>query len=98
MRAGNEKEEGETADTVGCCSLRVEHIKLHPEIDDKEFVVEFDFLGKDSIRYQNKVPVEKRVFKNLQLFIENKQPGDDLFDRLNVSISFIPFTLSKNFG
>ncbi|CAI9738008.1 DNA topoisomerase I, mitochondrial-like [Octopus vulgaris] len=85
LRAGNEKEEGETADTVGCCSLRVEHIKLHPEIDNKEFVVEFDFLGKDSIRYQNKVPVEKRVFKNLQLFMENKQPGDDLFDRLNTA-------------
>lgn len=61
LRAGNEKEEGETADTVGCCSLRVEHIKLHPELDGQEYVVEFDFLGKDSIRYYNKVPVEKRV-------------------------------------
>ena len=26
-----------------------------------------------------------QVFKNLQLFMENKQPEDDLFDRLNVS-------------
>ncbi|ETE72289.1 DNA topoisomerase 1, partial [Ophiophagus hannah] len=86
LRAGNEKEEGETADTVGCCSLRVEHINLHPELDGQEYVVEFDFLGKDSIRYYNKVPVEKRVFKNLQLFMENKQPEDDLFDRLNTSI------------
>lgn len=86
LRAGNEKEEGETADTVGCCSLRVEHINLYPEKDGQEFVVEFDFLGKDSIRYYNKVPVEKRVFKNLQLFMENKQPEDDLFDRLNTSI------------
>ncbi|XP_060628213.1 DNA topoisomerase 1 [Anolis sagrei] len=86
LRAGNEKEEGETADTVGCCSLRVEHINLHPEMDGQEYVVEFDFLGKDSIRYYNKVPVEKRVFKNLQLFMENKQPEDDLFDRLNTSI------------
>ncbi|XP_063311780.1 DNA topoisomerase 1 [Pelobates fuscus] len=86
LRAGNEKEEGETADTVGCCSLRVEHINLHPELDGQEFVVEFDFPGKDSIRYYNKVPVEKRVFKNLQLFMENKQPDDDLFDRLNTSI------------
>ncbi|KAG9474918.1 hypothetical protein GDO78_003402 [Eleutherodactylus coqui] len=82
LRAGNEKEEGETADTVGCCSLRVEHIKLHPELDGEKHVVEFDFLGKDSIRYYNKVPVEKKVFKNLQLFMENKQEGDDLFDRL----------------
>ncbi|XP_072918128.1 DNA topoisomerase 1 [Hemitrygon akajei] len=86
LRAGNEKEEGETADTVGCCSLRVEHINLHAEVDGQEYVVEFDFLGKDSIRYYNKVPVEKRVFKNLQLFMENKQPEDDLFDRLNTSI------------
>ncbi|KAL5021568.1 hypothetical protein ScPMuIL_000723 [Solemya velum] len=86
LRAGNEKEEGETADTVGCCSLRVEHLKLHNEFNGKECVVEFDFLGKDSIRYYNAIPVEKRVYKNLQLFMDNKQPGDDLFDRLNTAI------------
>uniref|UniRef100_A0A663LRF0 DNA topoisomerase I n=1 Tax=Athene cunicularia TaxID=194338 RepID=A0A663LRF0_ATHCN len=86
LRAGNEKEEGETADTVGCCSLRVEHIRLHPQLDGQEHVVEFDFLGKDSIRYYNKVSVEKMVFKNLQLFMKNKDPSDDLFDRLNTSI------------
>jgi len=86
LRAGNEKDEDQ-ADTVGCCSLRVEHITLHEKYEDKEeFVVEFDFLGKDSIRYYNRVPVEKRVFKNLQLFKENKSEGDDLFDRLTVSI------------
>lgn len=85
LRAGNEKDE-EQADTVGCCSLRVEHINLHPNKDGKEYVVEFDFLGKDSIRYYNCVPVEKKVFKNLQIFKENKQKGDDLFDRLNTAI------------
>ena len=52
----------------------------------KECVVEFDFLGKDSIRYHNDISVEKRVFKNLQLFVDGKKPGDDLFDRLNTSI------------
>ena len=26
LRAGNEKDSDETADTVGCCSLRVEHL------------------------------------------------------------------------
>uniref|UniRef100_H3CTS1 DNA topoisomerase I n=1 Tax=Tetraodon nigroviridis TaxID=99883 RepID=H3CTS1_TETNG len=86
LRAGNEKEEGETADTVGCCSLRVEHITLHDTLDASECVVEFDFLGKDSIRYYNKVPVIKKVFKNLKLFMEDKQPGDELFDRLNTSL------------
>ncbi|XP_068613289.1 DNA topoisomerase I, mitochondrial-like [Brachionichthys hirsutus] len=86
LRAGNEKEEGETADTVGCCSLRIEHITLHEQLDCSECVVEFDFLGKDSIRYYNKVPVIRKVFKNLMLFMENKEPGDDLFDRLNTSM------------
>merc|ERR1712045_689946 len=85
LRAGNEKDEDQ-ADTVGCCSLRVEHIELHDQKGEDEFVVEFDFLGKDSIRYHNLVPVEKRVFKNLKLFKENKKEEDDLFDRLNTSI------------
>lgn len=66
LRAGNEKEEGETADTVGCCSLRVEHITLHEKLEGNECVVEFDFLGKDSIRYYNKVPVIKKVKRNNQ--------------------------------
>ncbi|XP_059381303.1 DNA topoisomerase I, mitochondrial isoform X1 [Carassius carassius] len=81
LRAGNEKDD-ESADTVGCCSLRVEHITLHRRLDAQEHVVEFDFLGKDSIRYYNKVPVEKQVFKNLKLFIKHKDPEDDLFDRI----------------
>ena len=85
LRAGNEKDEDQ-ADTVGCCSLRVEHISLHEQKDNKDYVVTFDFLGKDSIRYFNEVPVEKRVFKNLTMFMENKKGSDDLFDRLNTQI------------
>lgn len=46
---------------MGCCSLRVEHITLHEQLDGNECVVEFDFLGKDCIRYYNKVPVIKKV-------------------------------------
>ena len=97
LRAGNEKDEDQ-ADTVGCCSLRVEHIKLHEKIDDKEFVVEFDFLGKDSIRYFNQVAVEKRAFKNLLLFTDNKQGSDDVFDRLNVSIKTVVERLTVTNG
>lgn len=84
LRAGNEKDEDQ-ADTVGCCSLRVEHVDLYDEKDGKEYVVEFDFLGKDSIRYFNSVPVAKPVYKNVKMFKENKKPEDDLFDRLNTS-------------
>ncbi|KAJ3222208.1 DNA topoisomerase 1 [Clydaea vesicula] len=77
LRAGNEKGEDE-ADTVGCCSLRYEHITLEPPN-----TVIFDFLGKDSIRYYNEVQVDAQVFKNLKIFKkEPKKEGDQLFDRL----------------
>lgn len=69
---------------VGTCFL----FYLNICFSGKENVVVFDFLGKDSIRYYNEVPVEKRVFKNLTLFMENKKGEDDLFDRLNVSSCF----------
>lgn len=58
---------------------------LHEEKDGEEYVIEFDFLGKDSIRYYNCVPVERQVFKNVKLFMKDKTDGDDLFDRLTVS-------------
>lgn len=36
-----------------------------------------------------KIPFKMlQVFKNLQLFMEDKEPEDDLFDRLNVSHRF----------
>ncbi|RKO89509.1 hypothetical protein BDK51DRAFT_12332, partial [Blyttiomyces helicus] len=76
LRAGNEKGDDE-ADTVGCCSLRYEHISLEPPNK-----VIFDFLGKDSMRYYNEVEVIDQVFKNLKIFKKGKSEGDDLFDRL----------------
>jgi DNA topoisomerase-1 len=80
LRAGNEKGEDE-ADTVGCCSLKFQHITLRPP----ETVI-FDFLGKDSIRFYDEVKVDAQVFKNLKIFKkEPKAVGDDIFDRLTVS-------------
>lgn len=79
LRAGNEKGEDE-ADTVGCCSLRCEHVTL----ESPNFII-FDFLGKDSIRYYNRVPVDAQVFKNIRIFKENKEDDDNLFDRVSVS-------------
>ncbi|KIY50318.1 hypothetical protein FISHEDRAFT_39784, partial [Fistulina hepatica ATCC 64428] len=80
LRAGNEKGEDE-ADTVGCCSLRCEHVTLEPP----NFIV-FDFLGKDSMRYYNRVAVEPQVFKNIRIFKSNKNDDDSLFDRVNTSL------------
>jgi DNA topoisomerase-1 len=80
LRAGNEKGEDE-ADTVGCCTLRYEHINLEPPNR-----VIFDFLGKDSIRYYNEVEVDTQVWKNLKSFKASpKKSGDPLFDQLTVS-------------
>lgn len=81
LRAGGEKGDDE-ADTVGCCSLRYEHVTLSPPQ-----TVVFDFLGKDSIRFYQEVEVDRQVFKNLRIFKKDpKKPGDDLFDRINPSI------------
>jgi len=76
LRAGNEKGEDE-ADTVGCCSLRCEHVTLEPP----HFVI-FDFLGKDSIRYYNRVEVDEQVFKSIRVFKGGKDDSDMLFDRV----------------
>ena len=79
LRAGNEKGEDE-ADTVGCCSLKFEHVTLKPPN-----TVIFDFLGKDSIRFYDEVTVDNQVFKNLKLFKKApKTDGDEIFDRLTV--------------
>lgn len=81
LRAGNEKGDDE-ADTVGCCSLKYEHVTLKPPN-----IVIFDFLGKDSIRFYDEVEVEPQVFKNLKIFKkEPKNVGDEIFDRLKVSL------------
>lgn len=80
LRAGNEKGEDE-ADTVGCCSLRCEHVRLQ-----EPNIVIFDFLGKDSIRYYNQVPVDAIIFKNLNIFMRPpKGKEDPIFDRLNTA-------------
>src|SRR5258708_15490008 len=80
LRAGNEKGEDE-ADTVGCCSLRCEHISL-----DKSGKVTFDFLGKDSIRYFKEIDdIHPQVFKNLRMFKGgDRKDVDTLFDRVTV--------------
>lgn len=82
LRVGNEKDTSEAADTVGCCSLRVEHVRLTA----RGCVVEFDFLGKDSMRYQNRVRVDAAVWKNLKEFCADKRPDQEIFEKLTTTI------------
>jgi DNA topoisomerase IB len=86
LRAGNEKGEDE-ADTVGCCSLRLEHVTLLPKDEENPADrIQLSFLGKDSILYEQVVEVDPQVFKNIKIFkAEPKTQEDDLFDRLTVS-------------
>ena len=75
MRVGDEKDPDE-ADTVGATTLRTEHIKLTPN------AIEFDFLGKDSVRWQEKVPAvgdDKQFYDNLKELTKNKKPKDEIF-------------------
>ncbi len=76
MRVGDEKDPDE-ADTVGATTLRVEHIKLKPD------AIEFDFLGKDSVRWQKSLSVngeDKTLYDNLKKLIDKKKPEDLIFD------------------
>ncbi|CAK9321786.1 unnamed protein product [Citrullus colocynthis] len=79
LRAGNEKDDDE-ADTVGCCTLKVENVKAVPPN-----LLEFNFLGKDSIKYENTVEVELPVFKAITQFQSGKSGTDDLFDKLDTN-------------
>ena len=51
LRVGNDKDEDE-ADTVGCCSLRVEHLSFKDP-----YWLTMDFLAKDSMRYHQEIRV-----------------------------------------
>lgn len=86
LRVGNEKGEDE-ADTVGCCSLRVEHMSFN----DENCELTLAFLGKDSMPYNNTVTlaqygqVGKQVYSNLKMFCHKKSKMDQVFDELATS-------------
>ena len=76
MRVGDEKDPDE-ADTVGATTLRKEHVKL------TENEIQFDFLGKDSVRWRETIPAEghdKQFYDNLKESISNKKDSEEIFD------------------
>jgi len=78
MRVGDEKDEDE-ADTVGATTLRKEHIKITAD------AIEFDFLGKDSVRWQETLKIvgdDKQFQENLKKLIEKKKPKDEIFHNI----------------
>ena len=77
LRVGNEKKEDE-ADTVGVTTLKVKNIELL-----ENNILKLDFLGKDSIRYVNKVSIPEIIYNNLKTLIQDKNNNDEVFDLVN---------------
>ena len=63
MRVGDEKDPSE-ADTVGAITLRKEHIEI------KDSIIQFDFLGKDSVRWTKSVKAPQSVIRNIKEYSE----------------------------
>jgi len=74
IRVGDEKDPDE-ADTVGAITLRPEHIKIDRNL------LNFDFLGKDCVRWEKQVEAPLVVIRNVQEF--SKQDGEYLFEGIN---------------
>jgi DNA topoisomerase-1 len=71
LRVGDEKDPDE-ADTVGATTLRPEHITLH-----EDGTAEFDFLGKDSVRWHKKIKPEPAALNSLRELHDTARPGGD---------------------
>ena len=84
MRVGDEKDPDE-ADTVGASTLRVEHIEF-PQVNTRQ-MIEFNFLGKDSVPWQKTLEVDsddtRALYENLKKFMQGKKPSDPIFDGIN---------------
>eukprot|EP00934_Nitzschia_sp_Nitz4_P001729 Nitzschia sp. Nitz4//scaffold29_size155292//50905//53260//NITZ4_002650-RA/size155292-snap-gene-0.95-mRNA-1//-1//CDS//3329546424//1729//frame0 len=95
LRVGGEKDTDEEADTVGCCSLRVEHLHIDPNQEggnNKE--IELEFLGKDSMLYKQTIDfgaamyndnngMGTQVYENLKKFCGKKKKTEEVFDAIN---------------
>ncbi len=77
LRVGNERGADE-ADTVGVTSLRIEHVELLENL-----IIKLNFLGKDSVKYVNKVKVPEIIYNNIKDFMKDKGKNDELFDLIN---------------
>ncbi len=98
LRVGGEKDTDEEADTVGCCSLRVEHLKFDPNNEGGENKeIELEFLGKDSMLFKQTIDfgstlytenngMGEQVYENFKSFCKKKKPTDDVFSNLTPTV------------
>jgi len=98
LRVGGEKDTDEEADTVGCCSLRVEHLNFSPDdCEEADKAIELEFLGKDSMLFKQTVKfgsalytendgMGETVYENFKDFCKKKKSTEDVFETLTPSV------------
>jgi DNA topoisomerase I len=70
-----------------CLYMQAENVEMQ---DDNH--IKFDFLGKDSIKYENTVKVAPEVWQNMKAFKRSDQNGnhkrgsDQLFDAMSAQV------------
>ena len=64
-------------------SLHIEYVKLR-NTEQEPYTIDFDFLGKDSMRYQNTVQIEPKAWKAIESFCKGKRKSEELFDKISV--------------
>ena len=95
---GGEKDTDEEADTVGCCSLRVEHLNFDPpDVEEEDKAIELEFLGKDSMLFKQTIKFGSdlytkddgmgvQVYENFKSFTLKKKKTEDIFETLTPTI------------
>ena len=98
LRVGGEKDTDEEADTVGCCSLRVEHLHFDPNNEGGDNMeIKLEFLGKDSMLFKQTIDfgselytanhgMGEAVYNNFKLFCKKKKTTDEVFQTLTPAI------------
>jgi DNA topoisomerase-1 len=77
IRPGDEKNEDQ-ADTVGASTLRVGHVKILSEQK-----IKFEFLGKDSIKFEKSMKVPNIIYENFRKLVSGKTKNIQVFDSIS---------------
>lgn len=77
IRPGDERTEDQ-ADTVGASTLRVGHVKLLS--NDR---IKFEFLGKDSIKFEKSMKVPSLIYSNFNRLLSGKSKDAQVFDGIS---------------
>jgi DNA topoisomerase-1 len=75
IRVGNDKDESAGyAETVGASTLEVGNVELIAD-----YKVKLDFMGKDSVRYENTVQLDQLTYNALKKIIGNRSKDELVF-------------------